>query len=223
MQDPGCRTIFAVVTAWPFPTSCPARTVSKWQQALECLRPQNFEEVLSQHCTCSSYSHPFVQVPCSHLPINISLNAPQIPPPGSTWAAAAHRFPSYKATQEPGAHTSTARPGEQLNSSQSSYKQIKNDKQHDAGIKVTLNTVSVICHQKRANTMQNRHKSTAGMRQSAFYERLWPCNSIIFKEIQKNKSYTHKFIKVDWLVGDLFVCFVWRDFFVCLYHCSFLV
>lgn len=101
MQDPGCRTIIAVVTRWHFPTSCPARTVIKSQQTLECLRPQNFWEVLSQHCMCSSYSHSFVKVLYSHLPINISLSVPQTPPPGSTPAAAAYRFPSSKATQEP--------------------------------------------------------------------------------------------------------------------------
>lgn len=157
---------------------------------------------------CSSYSHSFVQVLCSHLPMNISVNAPQTPLPGSTRAAAAHRFPSSQATQEPGAHTSAARPGEQLDTSQSSSEHIKKDKQHGAGIKVMLNTVSVIRHQKTANKMQNRHKRYRN-EAASFLWGLWPCNSIIFKEIKKNKPYLHEFIKVGWLVGDLFACFVW--------------
>lgn len=104
MQDSGCRTISAVVTAWHFPASYSARTISKWQQTLECLKPQNFWEVLSQHCTCSSYSHSFVQVLCNHLPTNILLNAPQALPAGSTPVATAHRFPSSKPPRSPGSH-----------------------------------------------------------------------------------------------------------------------
>lgn len=60
------------------------------------------------------------------------------------------------------------------------------------------------------------------MRQTAFYEELWPCNSIIFKEIKKNKPYPAQ-IYESGLAGWGFVCLFCLGEVVCLFHCSFLV
>lgn len=144
---------------------------------------------------CSSYLHLFVQVLRSHLPINISLNAPQNLLLSSTRAAAAHRFLSSKATEEPRACTSTKRPGEQLDKSQSSSEQMKKDKQYGACIKTMPNRASVIYHRKRANTAQKGTKGTAETRQPAFTrDRDLAIETLIFKESKEKQTLPTHFI-----------------------------
>lgn len=96
---------------------------------------------------------------CSHLPINILLDASQTPRCAAPGQQLHAHFPAPQPPRSPGLTPVLWSQVSSWTGARAALSKLKRDKQHDARIKVTPNTVSVICYRERVHLMQNRHKN----------------------------------------------------------------